>query len=731
MTTGKPQQLATESNSSDDLIAELSKLMAQDAHGSRRDVILPQTAKPTPQPAASEGQVTPFSVRIPGATTPAPESLDTPPSPRFDFGRIAEPVAVIPREEAPFAPVAAAPASDPIAPGMDEPAAFTFDFGLGLGQPQSQPKPQSQPVAAPAGADDYDTIADLIAAEMSGEMPLPTPPEPIAAAQPAPPVADTPEPFLASPPPQYSSWTPVAPNLADRPAQSRPVLRPVNLTPVHKTEAPESDNFRIPPVFGLGTTPPSAANTDPAPEPVAVARPRAEHGYLSPQPAVPAMAQPTNNSEADLDPIDEIEGLIGRAVRVELDNPREQSTARPAASPALRSLATPTMPQPATHPVSSADEAILAAAAATGAEIGWVGDANDRHGADDEAHSDRAPRRTGMLRAAAGPLVAVALLLAAGFGLYSVLGLGGNDGPAPVLVADTAPIKQVPAAKSPVEQAQQSIVFNEMDGVVPGAEEQLVSRDQADVNEVTALPPTSDISEEGLANRKVRTVTVRPDGTIVSGEDSVAGATILPVDRPNVPAVPGANAAGNSLLASAGATAPTPAAAAAPATPLVPGSEIAVVDAAGAPIAGKTAPVPYIRPASVGDAPATGPVDAIVETPQASLPPPPAQNLTTAVNNADPQQPVQAAAAAAPPTSNAAAYAQLSSQRSPEVAQQVASDLSARYASLLNGVQLEVSRADLGERGTYYRVRVPAASRENAAQFCASVVASGGDCLAM
>ena len=38
-------------------------------------------------------------------------------------------------------------------------------------------------------------------------------------------------------------------------------------------------------------------------------------------------------------------------------------------------------------------------------------------------------------------------------------------------------------------------------------------------------------ANDGLANRKVRTVTVRPDGTIVSSDDSVAGAAKLPVDR--------------------------------------------------------------------------------------------------------------------------------------------------------------------------------------------------------
>lgn len=771
MTTGK-QQMAEQSTSSDDLIAELSRLMAQDAHGSRRDAAPPPQDAPrltTVATPPAETQAAPFPVRIPGASAPQPANA-APPPPRFDFGRAPAPVASVPRQEPAFAPMPIPepkPATAaPVATNTQEAAPFSFDFDFGQQRQQTEPQaapvaptaaaPASQPAMAPVGADEHDTIADLIAAELAGgtvspptaaaAAPIVTPVDatPVSLAEPAAPASPVTQDEVLRP----AAWAPkpvAVANLSDRPAQARPTLRPVNLTPVQKTEKPENDSFRVPPVFGLGTNPTAAAKAAPAvatPEPVAVPKARAEHGYLSPVPSEPTMAPPANDQLGELDPIDEIESLIGRAVRVDLDSAREpqaQPAERPVASPALRSLATPTaapVSQPSRQPVSGVDEAILAAAAATGAEVGWVepGDDHQVMTADEPRRArDRAPRRSGLLRVVAGPLVAVALLLAAGFGLYSVLGLGGSDGPAPVLVADASPTKSVPDVKGAVQQLQQSIVFNEMDGVVPGAEEQLVSRDQADVNEVTALPPAAAVTDEGLANRKVRTVTVRPDGTIVSGEDSVAGAAILPVDRPNVPAVPGAETASTELLASANAATPTPAApapvAAAPVAPLVPGTEIAVIDASGAPIAGKSAPVPYVRPASVGDAPPTGPVNAIVDAPQAGLAPlpsaAPAQNLTATTAPAQ-QAPVTTAA----PT-NAPAYAQLSSQRSPEVAQQVAKDLSAKYAPILNGAQLEITRADLGARGIYYRVRVPAASREYAAQFCATVTANGGDCVAM
>src|SRR5690606_3084583 len=93
--------------------------------------------------------------------------------------------------------------------------------------------------------------------------------------------------------------------------------------------------------------------------------------------------------------------------------------------------------------------------------------------------------------------------------------------------------------------------------------EQLVSRDQSTSEEGSSqvsrvIPPAS--AEGGIANRKVRTVTVRPDGTIVSSDNAVAGSEALPVDRPAVPALPGAAAdAGQNLqIASAGVTPITP-----------------------------------------------------------------------------------------------------------------------------------------------------------------------------
>jgi hypothetical protein len=79
----------------------------------------------------------------------------------------------------------------------------------------------------------------------------------------------------------------------------------------------------------------------------------------------------------------------------------------------------------------------------------------------------------------------------------------------------------------------------------------------------------------------------------------------------------------------------------------------------------------------------------------------------------------------------APAYVQLASQRTEEEARQTAATLVTRYGPLFGGANMEVQRVDLGERGIYYRVRVPASSLEQASNICVNVKAAGGDCFTM
>jgi len=663
--SAKPQSMAGQSDSADDLIAELAKLMAQDA----------QTERPAEPKAPS------FSLRIPGE----------PASP--------QPVASTPQEKPVPAPVAFPTTTAPSARSEATPDPFRFDFDLGKrDEPAAIPVP---PAAEPA----QDSIADLIAADLLAT------PEPATIPEPE---ADAPEVVEEVPLPDLDAFS---------------------VTPEPRPAAPsQQDRFHIPPVFGLA----SRTASPPTPAPAAV-----EPAFAAPRPQEPAPEPAITRTDAppadDLgtDPIDEIENLIGRAMRVEFDKPAQPEPS-PAPSPALRSLATPTIPvtppQPAPSPsFSGADEAIMAAVEATGANLDWVqppvGEGGDAS-AVDEVVTGPAPRKSfRMSRAVAGPLVAIGLLLVAGLGLYWVLGLGGEPGPAPLLTADTGPVKETPAAQ-PETTSQQSVVFNEIEGVVPGEEEQLVSRDQTDVNEVAQIPPVADVNGEGLANRKVRTVTVRPDGTIVSGEDSLAGSAILPVDRPaNVPEIEGADTTPPALLANTAPAASTPApepTAPAAVVPLRPGSMVPAVDLSGNPIAGKTAPAPFVRPATF--AVQAAPVAAATpSTGGNTLPPAPtASQLQPATASSVPQ-----AIEVESLPNNAPAYVQLASQRSEAEARASAEAMVRRFGPLFGGANLEVQRVDLGERGIYYRVRVPASSRENANTICVNVKAAGGDCFIM
>src|SRR5690606_19246794 len=59
-------------------------------------------------------------------------------------------------------------------------------------------------------------------------------------------------------------------------------------------------------------------------------------------------------------------------------------------------------------------------------------------------------------------------------------------------------------------------------------------------------------------------------------------------------------------------------------------------------------------------------------------------------------------------SNSAPAYVQLASLRSEAEARQTAQSLVSRFGPLFGGANMEVQRVDLGAKGIYYRVRVPA-----------------------
>lgn len=92
--------------------------------------------------------------------------------------------------------------------------------------------------------------------------------------------------------------------------------------------------------------------------------------------------------------------------------------------------------------------------------------------------------------------------------------------------------------------------------------------------------------------------------------------------------------------------------------------------------------------------------------------------------------PGQSVPATASTAGGAARYTvQVSSQRSGEAATRVFEDMRTRYSSIVGSYSPDIQRADLGDRGVYYRVRIgPMRSQAEAADFCSRLKSAGGDC---
>ena len=71
---------------------------------------------------------------------------------------------------------------------------------------------------------------------------------------------------------------------------------------------------------------------------------------------------------------------------------------------------------------------------------------------------------------------------------------------------------------------------------------------------------------------------------------------------------------------------------------------------------------------------------------------------------------------------------QIASQPTVESAQSSYQDLQRRYGSVLAGRTANIVKAEIAGKGTFYRVRVPAQSRNDAINLCTSYKAAGGNC---
>ena len=260
-----------------------------------------------------------------------------------------------------------------------------------------------------------------------------------------------------------------------------------------------------------------------------------------------------------------------------------------------------------------------------------------------------------------------------------------------------------------------------------GSTENLVSREE---QPVTIDAPKS-------APRVVSTIPIVTNGQSVMppGMSGMPPATIGQTGPNRVAAADSPWPAPPSTLP---APAPAAAPAAAPPAPVPVSSEPkkihtvtiradqtgAVPDAAAAPAASGAARA-QSRPAAVprAAAPAAGggaaPMSIVPAQGDAAPAPPP--RTRTAVASTAPS---------ATPSAGGGSYAQVTSRRTEGEAQTEFRALQARFPTQLSGREPVIRRADLGEKGIYYRALVgPFASTEEAAQLCSSLKAAGQNCI--
>lgn len=338
---------------------------------------------------------------------------------------------------------------------------------------------------------------------------------------------------------------------------------------------------------------------------------------------------------------------------------------------------------------------------------------------EDEFYDDapRGGRRKGMTTIVA--VLALALLGTAGaFAYRSYFGTASSSAPPPIIRASAEPTKVAPppSTSDPAAnkfsydrfgdrgQNEQVVVREETPIAAGDLARSTVPRTVLPASPLASNPPPPAVGAPSAIGepRRVRTVPIRPDQP-----ELVAAPQAMPLQSAPPP-----------RQSNVAAAAPPP---------------------ANAPLS--------VTPEPARSAPPAARPPSRVQTAARSAPNPPAANaplsLVPGGNTLPPPAAVQAQQppprrAASPPTRLAAAptgggsryHVQVSSQRSEADAETSFHNLQTRFSNVLGGYSHVIRRADLGNRGVYYRAMVgPFGSREEAVQVCTNLKAAGGDCV--
>lgn len=319
-------------------------------------------------------------------------------------------------------------------------------------------------------------------------------------------------------------------------------------------------------------------------------------------------------------------------------------------------------------------------ARAQGYDHPYYAPAPQPHAADEHAPA----RKRGGIVTVLAVLALAVVGTAAAFGYRAMFGSSGTAMPPPVIKADTRPTKVVPPTDASTKPIQDRIGVK-TERVVSREEQPVDLRDPArsgaprvvfpnlagqnggPTQTIANIAPSGPAPSTAPEPKKVRTVAIRPD---------------QPAETASArPAAPPRAASEADESPRAAPARPQPSQSSAP-LPLAPGAQ---------------SPAQPQRQASRGS------------------------------NTGSPfPTPITSSAPAV-----AGAYAvQVTSQRTEADAQAAYRSLQSQFPSVLANRPAVIRRADLGEKGTFYRAQVgPFASQGEASEFCGSLKAAGGQCV--
>jgi hypothetical protein len=337
-----------------------------------------------------------------------------------------------------------------------------------------------------------------------------------------------------------------------------------------------------------------------------------------------------------------------------------------------------------------------------------------------------------------GLVIAGMLLGVAALGIGAIVGLRGMSGPsggagsgeAPIVRAETGPAKVQPQNPGGVEIPNQNKQIYERTPEPKPADTRVVTREEQPMDVQATARAAARVILPPPGAPASSTPAVEPSGTPANGNGgqpaSVPPAGANPQAANPQAALGEPRRVRTISVRPDGTIAPSPGSTTVASLPPVPPTEPAPRPIVAPPVASQPAPAQPAPAQPVATSPRAAPPRPAAPAPTPAAP----ERVQTAA--ASPSAPVSlrpaAAPGAAPGATGGGFMVQLGAPGSEAEARSSFASLQRRFAGQLAGESPTIRRADLGNGRTVYRLRVGPFSSEDAAQKCEALKAAGGQC---